>query len=148
MPSCHGVASRSLHDALPILVGAVLGRLWGEAPVPAGPLAGLSVLAVVAAMNDTNGGLYMALMGQFGQPRDAAAYSVMSLESGPRSEEHTSELQSLRPLVCRRATGSPVVPYTTLFRSWWARCWAGSGARLRCRRDHWPASRSWPWSRR
>ena len=50
----------------------MLGRLWGEPPVPAGLFAGLSTLAVVAAMNDTNGGLYMALMGQFGQPRDVA----------------------------------------------------------------------------
>jgi len=45
--------------------------------------AGLSVLAIVAAMNDTNGGLYMALMGQFGKKEDVAAYSIMSLESGP-----------------------------------------------------------------
>jgi 2-keto-3-deoxygluconate permease len=65
------------------IVGAILGRLWGEAPVQGGVLAGLSTLAVVAAMNDTNGGLYMALMGQFGQPRDVAAYSIMSIESGP-----------------------------------------------------------------
>jgi 2-keto-3-deoxygluconate permease len=34
-------------------------------------------------LNDTNGGLYMALMGQFGKAEDAAAYSLMSLESGP-----------------------------------------------------------------
>src|ERR1035438_3116532 len=33
-----------------------------------------------------------------------------------RSEEHTSELQSLRHLVCRRAV-SALFPYTTLFRS-------------------------------
>jgi 2-keto-3-deoxygluconate permease len=65
------------------IVGVLLGRVWGEAPVSSGPLAGLSTLAVVAAMNDTNGGLYMALMGQFGQPRDVAAYSIMSIESGP-----------------------------------------------------------------
>ena len=45
--------------------------------------AGISTLAIVAAMNDTNGGLYMALMGQYGQPRDVGAYTVMSLESGP-----------------------------------------------------------------
>ena len=69
--------------AIAALVGVVLGRLWGEAPVASGPLAGLSTLSVVAAMNDTNGGLYMALMGQFGQPRDVAAYSIMSIESGP-----------------------------------------------------------------
>src|SRR2546428_10534841 len=66
-----------------VLVGILLGRLLGEAPVPNGILAGLSTLAVVAAMNDTNGGLYMALMGQFGKPRDAAPYSTMSIESGP-----------------------------------------------------------------
>jgi 2-keto-3-deoxygluconate permease len=34
-------------------------------------------------MNDTNGGLYMALMGQFGKKEDVGAYSIMSLESGP-----------------------------------------------------------------
>jgi 2-keto-3-deoxygluconate permease len=66
-----------------ILLGVIFGRLLGEAPVSAGMFAGLSTLAIVAAMNDTNGGLYMALMGQYGQPRDVGAYSVMSLESGP-----------------------------------------------------------------
>jgi 2-keto-3-deoxygluconate permease len=66
-----------------VLLGVTLGRLWGETPVAGGVLAGLSTLAVVAAMNDTNGGLYMALMGQFGEPRDVAAYSIMSVESGP-----------------------------------------------------------------
>ena len=66
-----------------VVAGVVLGRLLGEKPVASGFFAGLSTLAVVAAINDTNGGLYMALMGQYGQPRDAAAYSIMSLESGP-----------------------------------------------------------------
>src|SRR6185436_11631046 len=65
------------------IVGIVLGRLWGETPVSSGLLAGMSVLAVVAALNDTNGGLYMSLMGQFRRNRDVGAYSVMSLESGP-----------------------------------------------------------------
>jgi 2-keto-3-deoxygluconate permease len=66
-----------------MVLGIVFGRLLGEAPVHAGIFAGLSTLAIVAAMNDTNGGLYMALMGQYGRPRDAGAYSIMSLESGP-----------------------------------------------------------------
>jgi 2-keto-3-deoxygluconate permease len=66
-----------------ILAGVILGHLLGEAPVTAGFFAGLSTLAVVAAMNDTNGGLYMALMGQYGKPQDVGAYSIMSLESGP-----------------------------------------------------------------
>jgi 2-keto-3-deoxygluconate permease len=66
-----------------LLLGIVFGRLLGESPVEAGMFAGISTLAIVAAMNDTNGGLYMALMGQYGQPRDVGAYTVMSLESGP-----------------------------------------------------------------
>ena len=66
-----------------ILLGVILGRLLGEAPVSAGVFAGISTLAIVASMNDTNGGLYMALMGQYGQARDVGAYTVMSLESGP-----------------------------------------------------------------
>ncbi len=66
-----------------VLAGVVLGRLLGEAPISAGMFAGLSTLAVVAALNDTNGGLYMALMGQYGKPEDVGAYSIMSLESGP-----------------------------------------------------------------
>jgi len=65
-----------------ILLGVVFGRLLGEAPISSGVFAGISTLAIVAAMNDTNGGLYMALMGQYGQPRDVGAYTVMSLESG------------------------------------------------------------------
>ena len=69
--------------AVAVVAGVILGRIWGEAPVQTGVLAGLSTLAVVAALNDTNGGLYMALMGQFGTARDVAAYSIMSIESGP-----------------------------------------------------------------
>lgn len=66
-----------------VLCGLALGALLGEAPISAGMFAGLSTLAVVAAMNDTNGGLYMALMGQYGKPDDVGAYTVMSIESGP-----------------------------------------------------------------
>jgi 2-keto-3-deoxygluconate permease len=69
--------------ALGLAAGFLLGRLLGESPVTTGWFAGLSTLAVVAAVNDTNGGLYMALMNQFGRPEEAAAYSVMTLESGP-----------------------------------------------------------------
>ncbi len=68
---------------LGLAAAVILGRLLGERPVGAGWFAGLSTLAVVAAVNDTNGGLYMALMNQFGRPEETAAYSVMTLESGP-----------------------------------------------------------------
>ena len=66
-----------------VVTGLVLGRFLGEQPITSGMFTGLSTLAVVAAINDTNGGLYMALSGRYGRPQDAAAYSVMSIESGP-----------------------------------------------------------------
>jgi len=66
-----------------IIAGVVLGHFLGEQPISSGMFAGISTLAVVAAMNDTNGGLYMALMGQYGRKEDVGAYTIMSLESGP-----------------------------------------------------------------
>jgi 2-keto-3-deoxygluconate permease len=69
-----------------LVTGACLGLIASRfiaGQVEAGLFAGLSVLAIVAAMNDTNGGLYMALIGQLGKKEDVAAYSIMSLESGP-----------------------------------------------------------------
>ncbi len=66
-----------------VILGVIFGRVLGEAPVSSGMFAGISTLAIVAAMNDTNGGLYMALMGQYGRPRDVGAYTIMTLESGP-----------------------------------------------------------------
>jgi len=66
-----------------MVLGMIFGRILGEAPVTSGVLAGLSTLAIVASMNDTNGGLSMALMGQYGRPRDVGAYTIMTLESGP-----------------------------------------------------------------
>jgi 2-keto-3-deoxygluconate permease len=68
---------------LGIGAGLILGHFLGADPVRTGWFAGVSTLAVVAAINDTNGGLYMALMSQYGSAADAASYSVMALESGP-----------------------------------------------------------------
>jgi 2-keto-3-deoxygluconate permease len=65
------------------VVGVIAGHFLGEAPITGGVFAGLSTLALVAAMNDTNGGLYCALMGRYGRSRDVGAWGLMSLESGP-----------------------------------------------------------------
>ena len=66
-----------------LIFGLIFGRILGEAPISGGMFVGLSTLAIVAAVNDTNGGLYCALMGQYGCARDIGAYSIMSLEAGP-----------------------------------------------------------------
>ncbi|KLC84224.1 2-keto-3-deoxygluconate permease, partial [Xanthomonas perforans] len=65
------------------LVAVLCAPLLPIGGVPSGPLAGLSVLALVAAMDMTNGGLYAALMQQYGSSEDAGAVVLMSLESGP-----------------------------------------------------------------
>jgi 2-keto-3-deoxygluconate permease len=68
---------------LGVMVGLIAGHFLGERPIDQGFFAGLSALALVAAINDTNGGLYMALVSRYGKAEDAAAYSIMSIESGP-----------------------------------------------------------------
>lgn len=78
-----GGALMAAKITLGVLCGVVFGHLLGTQPVSSGWFAGLSTLAIVAAINDTNGGLYMALMRRYGRAEDAAAYSVMALESGP-----------------------------------------------------------------
>ena len=69
--------------SLGVLAALGVGHFLGTEPVKTGLVAGLTTLAVVAAINDTNGGLYMALMGRYGTPQEMGAYSLMSLESGP-----------------------------------------------------------------
>jgi 2-keto-3-deoxygluconate permease len=78
-----GGALMATKIALGLAAGFFLGHLIGVDPIHSGWFAGLSTLAIVVAVNDTNGGLYMALMEQYGKPEDSAAYSVMALESGP-----------------------------------------------------------------
>lgn len=78
-----GGALMATKIAIGLAAGSLLGHWIGVQPIQAGWFAGVSTLAVVAAVNDTNGGLYMALMAQYGSPGDSAAYSVMALESGP-----------------------------------------------------------------
>src|SRR5258707_9639395 len=60
---------------LGVLAALVVGHFLGTAPVKTGLLAGLSTLAVVAAINDPNGGLSIALMSRHARPQDIAAYS-------------------------------------------------------------------------
>ncbi len=79
----HGGTLLASKLAIGVVAGVVLGHFLGEAPITSGWFAGLSTLAVVASLNDTNGGLYMALMNQYGAPEEAASYSIMILESGP-----------------------------------------------------------------
>lgn len=48
-----------------------------------GDVFGLTTLAVLAAMNDTNGGMFLALTSTFGNKEDAGTYVPQSIETGP-----------------------------------------------------------------
>jgi 2-keto-3-deoxygluconate permease len=48
-----------------------------------GNVIGLSTLAVMVAMSDTNGGMFLALTGVFGDKEDSGTYVIQSIETGP-----------------------------------------------------------------
>lgn len=71
-----------------ILLAAILGiglnQILPENQMMTGVLSGLSVLAVIAAFNAANGGLYAALMSSLpDRDVDVAAYPFFSIQSGP-----------------------------------------------------------------
>ncbi|WP_243300205.1 2-keto-3-deoxygluconate permease [Bacillus litorisediminis] len=65
------------------VVGAAVGLLAFIFAGENGLWLGLAPLAIIAAMTNSNGGLYMALVGQYGSKEDRAAYSLLALNDGP-----------------------------------------------------------------
>lgn len=65
------------------VVGAAFGLIAYLMAGPDGLWLGLAPLAIVAAMTNSNGGLYVALVGQYGKEDDRAAYSLLALNDGP-----------------------------------------------------------------
>ncbi|KAF1682075.1 MULTISPECIES: 2-keto-3-deoxygluconate transporter [unclassified Veillonella] len=65
------------------IVGHICVMFMPSGMIETGFFAGLSTLAIVTAMDMTNGGLYASLMAQYGSKEDAGAFVLMSIESGP-----------------------------------------------------------------
>jgi 2-keto-3-deoxygluconate permease. len=68
--------------AIKFIIGALLGFLVNMAVGPQG-IFGLTPLVLIAAITNSNGGLYAALAGEFGDSTDVGAVSILSLNDGP-----------------------------------------------------------------
>jgi 2-keto-3-deoxygluconate permease len=68
-----------------------------------GDILGLSTLAVMVAMSDTNGGMFLALTGVMGDKDDTGTYVVQSIETGP-----------FLTMLIFVGTGLAVIPWLTM----------------------------------
>jgi 2-keto-3-deoxygluconate permease len=68
-----------------------------------GDILGLSTLAVMVAMSDTNGGMFLALTGAMGSKEDSGTYVVQSIETGP-----------FLTMLIFVGTGLAVIPWLTM----------------------------------
>ena len=73
-----GIALTLVKVALGTGMGLLCGHIFGEAG-----FLGLSTLAIVAAFANSNGGLYAALAGEYGDSTDVGAVSILSINDGP-----------------------------------------------------------------
>lgn len=78
VPPYKGVVLTCVKVGLGIIMGLLIGTLFGEAG-----FLGLSTLAIVGAFANSNGGLYAALAGEFGDSTDVSAVSILSINDGP-----------------------------------------------------------------
>src|SRR5229473_2416296 len=73
------------------------------AKLSSGSIVGLSTLAVMVAMSDTNGGMFLALTSVMGNKEDAGTYVMQSIETGP-----------FLTMLIFVGTGLAVIPWLTM----------------------------------
>lgn len=85
-----------------VCVGASIGWLVGATFGMAGVF-GISSLAIISAVTNSNGGLFMALVGECGDEKDVASQAIMNINDGP-----------FLTLVALGASGMGDIPFVTM----------------------------------
>ncbi|MDR7869815.1 MAG: 2-keto-3-deoxygluconate permease [Tissierellaceae bacterium] len=78
VPLYKGVVLTIIKFLIGAVIGWVIGKTWGNAGI-----LGLTPLALIGAITNSNGGMYAALAGQYGDSTDVGAISILSLNDGP-----------------------------------------------------------------
>ena len=78
IPLAKGVILTVIKFLIGAAIGLLVNNIWG----PAGVL-GITPLAFIGAITNSNGGLYAALSGEFGDATDVGAVSILSINDGP-----------------------------------------------------------------
>ena len=78
VPLAKGVILTAIKFVIGAALGIIVNQIWG----PDG-IWGLTPLALIGAITNSNGGLYAALSGEFGDSTDVGAVSILSINDGP-----------------------------------------------------------------
>ena len=98
IPLAKGVVLTTVKVGLGILLGVLVNKIFGDTGI-----LGIAPLAIVGAISNSNGGLYAALAGEFGDETDVGAVSILSINDGP-----------FFTMVALGATGMADIPFMTL----------------------------------
>ena len=98
VPLAKGAIITAVKVLIGIAIGLLVNSVWG-----ADGILGLTPLAIVAAIANSNGGLYASLAGEYGDATDVGAVSILSINDGP-----------FFTMVALGASGIAKIPFNTL----------------------------------